>query len=59
MRAQLNFFASRIDAKQEEMKDMLDACLEKMEENPGAQKSVAVLGQGPKGEAAAKSLRWH
>jgi hypothetical protein len=29
MRAQLNFLASRIDAKQEEMKEMLDACLEK------------------------------
>jgi hypothetical protein len=57
MKAQLGSLASRIDSNQEEMKAMLDACLENMEENPGEQKSVAVRGEVPKEEAAAKSSR--
>jgi hypothetical protein len=57
MKAQLGSLASRIDSNQEEMKAMLDACLENMEENPGERKSVAVRGEVPKEEAAAKSSR--
>jgi hypothetical protein len=35
IKAQLCSLASRVDINQEEMKAMLDACLEKMEANPG------------------------
>jgi hypothetical protein len=40
--------ASRIDVYQEEMKVMLDVCLEKMEANPGELQSVAVHQEVPK-----------
>jgi hypothetical protein len=48
--------ASRIDANQVQMKVMLDGCLEKMEANPGEQKSVAVNEEVPKEKAAVKSF---
>jgi hypothetical protein len=48
--------ASRLDANQEEMKAMLDACLEKMEANPEEQKSVAVHEEIPKEEAAGETF---
>jgi hypothetical protein len=42
IKAQVCPLAFRIDVNQEEMKAMLDACLEKMEANPGKLQSLAV-----------------
>jgi hypothetical protein len=39
LKGQLGFLTSRIDAHQEKTKARLDACLEKMEANPGEMQS--------------------
>jgi hypothetical protein len=50
MKVQVSSLASWIDVNQEEMKAMLDACLEKMEANPGELQSVTVHQEVPKEE---------
>jgi hypothetical protein len=42
MKVQVSSFASQIIVNQEKVKAMFDACLEKMEENPGELQSVVV-----------------
>jgi hypothetical protein len=56
MKAQAGSFASRIYINQEEMKVMWDACLDKMEANPGELQTVAVHQEVPKQEAAVEMI---
>jgi N-acetylglutamate synthase-like GNAT family acetyltransferase len=56
MKAQAASFASQISANQEELKAMLNACLEKMEANPGELHSIAVHQKLCKEEAAVETI---
>jgi hypothetical protein len=52
---QVSSLASWIDPNQEEMKTMLDACLEKMGANPGELQSVVVHQEVPQEEATVET----
>jgi hypothetical protein len=57
MKAQVGSLTCWIDVNQEEMKAMLDACLEKMEANPGELQYVVVHQEVPKEEAVVEMIR--
>jgi hypothetical protein len=48
MKAQVDSPTSWISVNQEEMKALLDACLEKMEVNPGELQSIVLHQEVPK-----------
>jgi hypothetical protein len=56
VKAQVGSHASWIDVNQEEMKAMLDVCLEEIEANPGELQSVVVHQEVPKGEATVEMI---
>jgi hypothetical protein len=62
-KVQVGSLPSWIDGNQEDMTVMLDACLEKMEANPGEQKSAAVHDEVSKEKATMDTFRalkkWH
>jgi hypothetical protein len=57
IKARVGYLASWINGNQEKMKAMLHACLEKMEANPGEQKSITVHEEVPKEKAAVETFR--
>jgi hypothetical protein len=56
MKGQVGSLVSWISVSQEEMKALLDACLEKLEENPGELQCIVVHQVGPKEEAAVEII---